>query len=178
MNATASAPAKIASKLSIKAMGCQPARGDVKTGDAPRDIAHIYGTVRKYETVTTNYGDSLKFTGEFEGVNLKTGEVTKSFKCFVPTVLEDLLAAALDAKQDGDADLQFGVCIGVEVNDKPGGTGYIFTVRPLVQTVARDALADLRDKMRAAAVPQIAAPVKTAEPAKPEAPAKDGKKGK
>ena len=177
------APASIKSKLSVKAMNCQPKKGEFKQGDAPRNLCNIIGTIRKYETVSTSFGESLKFIGAFEATNIATGEVATSTRLFVPKMLEEIFANAVDAREDNDADLSFAVTIGAEYSEK-GATGYAFTVTPIVAVTARDPLADLRERtqqaMRALAAPvaPVATPVATPEKATEAAPAKTDKKAK
>lgn len=133
--------AKIVSKLSLKALNAQPGKNSVKEGEA-YDIAHLYGRTNKCETISTNYGDSTRFSGAFEGVNLKTQERAKSSRVFMPSVVEDLLAEAVAGLDEG-ALLDFAFVIGVEYSEK-GSMGYAYTVRPLIELKESDELSVLR----------------------------------
>lgn len=156
----------LVSKLSLKALKAQPAKNSIEPGK-PRDIAHIYGRTNKCETVTSNFGDSTRFSGAFEGVNLATGERFKSSRTFLPNIVEDLLAEAVSGLDEG-AFLDFAFVIGVEHSEK-GSMGYAYTVRPLVDLKESDELSALRDvsanELRALPAPAAA-----------EAPAKKAKK--
>lgn len=153
----------ILSKLSLKGMNCQPARGSLKPDTAPFAIARIFGQAKKHDLVVTSFGDSERIIGDFEGINLATGEVFKSTKMFLPSVISEIMVNALDAAEAGDAALEFALEIGVQYSEK-SSTGYAYTVKPLIKTAARDALAHLRETVTAS-LPQLAAPAAAAKPA-------------
>jgi len=164
----------IVAKLSLKAMNCQPVKGSLKADSAPVALARIFGIAKKYDVLTTTFGDSTRIIGDFEGINLKTGEVYKSTKCFLPPVISEIMVNALDAREEGDSALEFALEIGAQYSEK-GGHGYAYTVKPLVKTQTRDALSHLREKATVG-LPQLAAPEKGTETVVSPAPAKTAKK--
>lgn len=132
--------AKIVSKISLKSIGATPAKGSVEAGK-PITIAALYGAVHKHETVTTTFGESERFIGNIEAVNAATGEVFRSGKMFVPSIVEELLAAAVDSIDDGS--VEFALEIGAEHSEK-GNMGFAYTVKPLRKMAEADSLAHLR----------------------------------
>jgi len=148
------AEAKIVSKISLKSIGATPAKNSVEAGK-PVTLAAIYGTVHKHETVTTTFGDSERFVGNVEAINIATGDTYRSGKMFVPSIVEELLAAAVDSVEDGS--VEFALEIGAEHSEK-GNMGYAYTVKPLRKMAEADSLAHLRaevaDKLAALPAPE------------------------
>lgn len=156
-------------KISLKTIGCQP-----KTGAkiVACTVAHVYGSARNYVIGSSTYGEYTKFRGDFEAVNLSSGESYRSGNLLLPDVAADLLASALHAAGakhgrakspgiDGDdgedalAPIEFAVEIGIrpKTSDKPGGMPYEWTVRPLIEARDSDPLVSMRDKVKALSAP-------------------------
>lgn len=152
---------EIVSKLTLKTIGAQPKPHSVKENTA---LASIYGRVRGKKVGQSTFGDFIKFEGEFEGVNLATGEVFRSGALILPKVLESLLAGAVD----GENTVDFAVEVWAKPSEK-GNTGYEYGIKPLIEPAASDELAQLRQTVKAAALP---APAKEAAPEAPTAAAK------
>ncbi|WWT37761.1 ssDNA binding protein [Enterobacteria phage PRDaquamarine] len=152
---------EIVSKLTLKTIGAQPKPHSVKENTA---LASIYGRVRGKKVGQSTFGDFIKFEGEFEGVNLATGEVFRSGALILPKVLESLLAGAVD----GENTVDFAVEVWAKPSEK-GNTGYEYGIKPLIEPAASDELAQLRQTVKAAALP---APAKEAATEAPAAAAK------
>ena len=152
---------KLIAKLSMKGMGAQPAVRSVEKGESYA-IAHLYGSASKHDVVTTTFGDSVRFLGNFEGVNVKTGEHYRAGKAFLPSIVSEILADAVDKLEDGQS-VDFAFEIGVEYSEK-GNTGYSYTVKPLVKLQESDSLSHLRE-LSQKAMAALPAPSKT-EPEK------------
>ncbi|WWT38288.1 ssDNA binding protein [Enterobacteria phage PRDfuchsia] len=143
---------EIVSKLTLKTIGAQPKPHSVKENTA---LASIYGRVRGKKVGQSTFGDFIKFEGEFEGVNLATGEVFRSGALILPKVLESLLAGAVDGE---NTTVDFAVEVWAKPSEK-GNTGYEYGIKPLIEPAASDELAQLRQTVKAAALP---APAKEA----------------
>lgn len=154
---------KLVSKLSLKSLKAQPPKNSLKEGEA-HDIAVIYGIAGKAEAVQTSFGDSTRFVGDFKGKNLATGEVQRSTKTFLPGIVEEMLAQAVEEHEG--ANVEFGFVIGVEFSEK-GSMGYAYTVRPVTAVKESDALKHLEDsveaKLKALPAPAPAAVDKTSK---------------
>lgn len=153
------ADVKLLSKISLKGIEAQPAKHSLKPGDH-FGIAAVYGHANKHDTVVTTYGDSTRFYGSFKAINLRTGEQFKAGKIFLPGVVEELLADAIDQLgDDGSTNVEFAFEIGVEYAEK-GNTGYAYTVKPLVEIKESEPLTALENhvlgKLKALPAPEAA----------------------
>lgn len=142
----------IVSKLTIKTMKAQPARHSVK---AEEMIATIYGRCTAKKPGTSDHGEYIRFKGEFEGVNAKTGDVYRSGELIVPKVLENLLDSAISL-EDANA-VDFAVEVWVEPNER-SITGYSYSIKPLIKPAESDALAGLREMIASSTQPALEAP--------------------
>lgn len=167
----------ILKKLSVKEMNINP--GNLIAGMELGQVvvvARIYGKATKYKTSPSRFTTSdlpkedVKFFGDFEGVNLLTGEVFNAPACFLPGAAPDALQSAIDNMQDGDTAVEFGIEIGVKkIKKKDDTDGYQFGVALPKQPSASDPLSAMREKM--ASLPgapdkkliALAAPEKAAE---------------
>lgn len=152
-------------KITIKTLGVQPEAHSIKE---QVDLARIYGVARLAKEMVgkmTDSGDvqtSVRFLGEFEAVNLHTGEVFNSAKLYLPKFLEEMLHTAIVADKE-----QNGVQFAFQVSVKPGKSpvGYVFIAQSLLAPKENNVLADMRKSFPALAAPAKALP-------KPSAPAK------
>ena len=128
-----------------------------------RALVRVYGIVNSHDLGSTQYGDFLRFKGNFEAVDLATGDVYRSGQAILPQVAEDLLHAALVAA--GGESVQFGFELGIK-ESKNSKTGYELTASPLIKESPNDPLALMRE--------QIGLPAPEA-PKEPEAPKTGGK---
>lgn len=133
----------LVSKLTLKSVDAQPKRGAFGTVEEPlpaKKLVIFFGRAVKWDTATSQYGESFRFHGNFEGVNAETGESYKSSKLFLPEVVASLLANQIDAA-DGAA-IDFALEIGARFADS--SFGYEYTVKPLIETKGADELESLR----------------------------------
>ena len=132
-------------------------------------ILRVIGQVTGYTTGESDYGPWTKFRGDFQGINLLTGEECRSRACHVPDLMGDDIVAAL--KIEGNTAVEFAV--DITVSPMNSAQGYSYEVVPLVD-VARD---DPLDRLRAlvdekAPLKQLSAP--DPEPAPKKAASKKG----
>lgn len=133
-------------------------------------VMRVYGNATGFEIKSGDLGDSFKFSGSFEAVNLSSGEVFKSSTCFLPATAAGLLAGALDGAQS----VQFGFDIAAKFREDVA-IGYEYMITPLVDSSASDPLS-----MLAASLPPLqigndkatVAEVAKVEETTPEKPAK------
>lgn len=148
----------IVSKITMKKIGAQPASGSIEKGRAVR-CAQVYGHAKKCETRRSNFDqDYTVFMGNFEAVNLATGEVFRSGNLILPAVFQNLLQPAVTSANG--ADVAFSVELGARHSEK-GSVGYEWTATPLVESSERDALADLREATKEASAALLEGPAKT-----------------
>lgn len=104
-------------------------------------ILRVIGQVTGYTTGEGDNGPWVKFRGDFQGINLLTGEECRSRACHVPDLIGDDIVSAL--QQEGNTAVEFAV--DITVSPYGGAQGYSYTVLPLVD-VARD---DPLDRLKA-----------------------------
>lgn len=181
----------ILNKITMKAIGAQPAPHSITE---PKALAHLYGKANGFKTGSTTYGFYDKFNGEFEAVNLETGEVFVGSSLLCPPIMENLIKQALvsagaeggkignKAAHEKDIegkDTESPVLFAFEVGVKPTakkegqretGSGYEYTVKLLTESRRSDALSELRAVSAKArnALPAPAPAPASAVPAEPE----------
>jgi len=136
--------------------------------DPEKILFDVYGLARRAEVVTTAFGDSMKFRGDFEAVNSETGEVFRSTVMYLPELAADMLANAIG---EGANAVEFGFRIGMKPSDSP--VGYEYTIKPLVETRDSDALESIRGSVKALAAPE---PESKPPPARKKATTRGAKK--
>lgn len=145
----------LVSKITLKKIGAQPAADSIKDGQPVR-CAQIYGFATAAETKQSAFDQPYTvFSGNFEAVNLATGEIFKSGSLIIPPVIQNLIAPAVAAANGSE--VAFSVEIGAKYSAK-GSTHYEYTAVPLVESSSGDALADLREQTKKAAVALLEAP--------------------
>lgn len=140
----------IISKITIASIGCNP--GAVKTlkpeelskeGDLP--LARLYGKLAKvkYEESKEKDGNMYAaFLGNFEAVNMQTGEVFKSGKMYLPKGISELVENGVKNAPEGS---QVGFAFEVRSQKANNPIGYSYRVLALKSPEATDELKDLRD---------------------------------
>ena len=139
-----------------------------------QEVMRVYGQCDKIKLGNTTFGETVEFQGQFEAINILTGEIYRGSRLFLPPVLTDMVRNQVLAA--GDNGIQFAFDIGIDSANN--AHGYQYTITPLAAPAANDPLEQMKAALLANApalpAPQgqkaIAAPV--AEPeAAPEAPA-------
>jgi len=113
---------KIVSKLSAKSIGVDFTAAKTHA----QEVFDIIGAATGVKEVQTPYGVNSKLVGNFEATNLITGEVFVSANCFLPSVVNDLVAAQV---AEGNP-VQFAYRIGTKPSES--NVGYEYTVTPLL----------------------------------------------
>lgn len=103
----------------------------------------VYGLANEAKADSSDYGDYVRFKGNFEAVNLATGEVFKSGSMILPEIAEQILSGALSGEDVNG--VQFALEIGIKPSTSP--VGYDYSVKPVIDTGENDPLADLRGKL-------------------------------
>lgn len=108
-----------------------------------RQYMRIAGVVRSSKLVTTTFGDSIQFEGEFRAVNITTGETYDGGKLFLPEIAQSFVASHLHRleKTEGFGGLEIAFDIGIKPSATP--TGYEYTIKPLIHKQQDDFLAQM-----------------------------------
>ena len=151
MSETAGATRKVARKLTMASASSLSTSEKAKLGvDKATPILQVIGMTNEYKFGETQLGPYIKFWGQFEAVDLMTGEITTSGAAIFPPILGDNLVGAIG--KDGNT-VRFAGTFGVKPASKKDATipwEYYFDVK--VNPNASDALADLRKMMPGASV--------------------------
>jgi hypothetical protein len=133
---------QVSRKLTVKGIVGSPA--GLVTAEKPRLlIARIYGTVQGAKPDESQYGEYVRFTGNFRGVNLLTGEASSSPSCILPETAEQLVFNAFNQLDKG-SELNFAFDFALEHDADPrNARGYKYVTVTL--------LAEESDTLRAIA---------------------------
>jgi len=123
--------AEILRKMTLKSLGLTETalKGLVDAANGRNvPVANIVGKITGSKPGQTQFGEYVKFSGQFYGVNLDTGEAFEASTCLLPNFISDTLIGALDKSDE----VEFGIQVGIsEANtDK----GYAYTCRPLMES--------------------------------------------
>lgn len=166
---------QILKKISISTVNALP-KGGFK-GIAERIFAmRVLGQARTSEIVTSQYGDAVKFKGEFRAWG-QDGVESVSSVCYLPSPIDGLLSNALEISEGKPVEFAFDIFV---LPDERSTTGYVYRVETLTEAAPSDPVARLASNLPALALPQPKAAGepegKPTDPAKAEAPAADAKK--
>ena len=119
----------IARKITLKAIQKMPLTAKARIG----------GVVTKTETVTTQYGDSTRFLGNFAMKISAKGDwsdtiVTRAGAAFLPRAAENILSAGLAAKVNDEnfSGLEFAIEVR-KIASEASKTGYEYEVASLIE---------------------------------------------
>lgn len=133
----------------LKKITTKAVLGKVTVGSALR----VIGFVDRIEHMETPYGDSLRLKGEFEAINISTGEGFRSFNAFLPDIVTDQIEAALAASEGR---VEFGVDIHAD-EDNSVNTGYVYSATNLLPPAADNPLEKIKKALPKLPVPQAIA---------------------
>lgn len=136
----------IVNKISVRKIGVQPTRKDHPEIGKVRSVATLIGIARAYKISTSEAGDFLKFSGDFEAVRISDGETMRSSRAIFPATFANPLRAAIDADTD-NAGVQFAAELSLKGIDNSIGYEWVFTPIGEVSGNA-DPLAALRAEAR------------------------------
>lgn len=149
--------AKILKKITVKGV-C----GEIEKPEKEIGLMTVYGLANSGTPDSSQYGDYVRFNGQFEAVDHKTGELFQSGTMIIPGIGEVLLYGALSNIGEDGGSLRFAFEFGIKPSKSP--TGYDYTLKPLTESNASDPLADLRAQLKLPAnakLPELAAPAPT-----------------
>lgn len=109
------------------------------------DIMDVYGVITRTSIVSSDYGDSVKFGGQFRAMNLETGELFRSSVLYLPKFMQDEIAGSM---VEGST-AEFAVRMRAEYN-KESATKYIYMADTLVEAQEMDQFKALESKVNSA----------------------------
>lgn len=130
--------AEFLTKLTLKAIGCNPRRAATEVKKVP--LAHIFGIATGTKVKTDTKGDSFEaIEGNFEAVNLATGAVYRSGLLFLPGGIHETVTKQL---QEPGRSVQFALEISAIPASNP--IGYSYSAKSLIKEEGADPLAAMR----------------------------------
>lgn len=129
------------------------------TPKEPTKLYTLYGVISGYQAGTTEYGEFLKFKGDFKAKVAHDGKEFRAPACIVPVPMDNVLAGMYDAAVKEMVDPETGELpsgkrpqcqFAVEIGYKPGDTptGYEWTVTPLMEMQENDAIVALENQLK------------------------------
>ena len=135
-------------KMSVATMGC-PAKKILGYGDEVRTLplARILGVatgIKVKEDKNSGYVH-IAIVGEFEGINMHTGEVFRAAVLYLPAGIHELLEGPLRANKDASIEFALDIAAVRATN----AAGYSYAAKPHVEARENDKMAALRNSMPA-----------------------------
>lgn len=159
-NAQSEILATLINKLTVKTLGAVPKLAlvtidgkQVPRADGEQYLARIVGVTHSISRGESDFGPFIKFNGDFEGINIATGEVFMSGVCMMPETVSGILAKAVEA--EGSEAVEFAVEIWAVPHTTP--TGYQYVVRPLTNIAKNTPVLNLKQRLQ---LPSLPAPTK------------------
>jgi hypothetical protein len=122
----------------------------------PKALMNVLAKITSATPQETQFGPYLDFRGQFEAVNLETGEVLRGSRMIMPSLIEQELSAALEEAEQTDGGVVLAAfTVGVEPSER-GSTGYAYTLT--VAEIGGDEVADPFAGFREIAVASLPAP--------------------
>jgi hypothetical protein len=90
--------------------------GEIQKPTKETHLMRVYGQANGFKVATSQYGDSLGFTGVFKAVNAATGEVFTAGKCFLPKVVENQLGGVLSGVDANAVEFAFDISVKPAAN--------------------------------------------------------------
>jgi len=123
-------------------------------GETYKPLVHVYGMANGTKRDTSQYGAYAKLIGQFEMVNLATGEVSQSPMLIMPEPMNETIACAVESGAKG---IQFSFEIGIKPGQKRAGKQrqvYEWVTRELIPMTDADPLSDMRQAVKALPAPK------------------------
>jgi len=110
----------------------------------PVAVLRVWGIASVATPGTSQYGNYVKFGGEFGAINLVSGDEARSQALVLPGVAEGVVKALFDkaAKDGGAAQVGVEICAEENISAK-GGTKFRWVVKPLFEYKGEDALSEM-----------------------------------
>lgn len=115
-------------------------------------LMRVFGHAHRVKLGSTDMGEYQKLLGQFEAINLLTGEVFQAPQCIMPEPGNGMIAEQLLGENPADS-VSFALEIGVQ-RDESSAVGYVYWTKPLLKAKEADPLSDLRSEVKALEAPK------------------------
>jgi|SRR5579859_5841779 len=138
-------------KMSVKALGCKPK--EAEEGKPAVPLCQILGMATGLKQKEEPDGRvSCALTGNFLGINLKTGAEFRSGKLYLPAGIHETVESAVKQLAEGGPAVRFGLEIRSIAANNP--IGYSYVAKNLMPIEAVDELSDFRKALAEANPPK------------------------
>lgn len=145
-------------KITISQIGGNPTRA--KSEKKRVAVCQIYGIATGLKAVDAPNGDTfIAILGNFEAVNMETGDVYRSGTMYLPSGFHEVIQSQLESlaeNREGRSDkpqVEFALAIDAEPANNP--SGYSYVARSLVPPAKADPLSALRAQAHKALPPPV-----------------------
>lgn len=109
-----------------------------------KQLYKITGISSTYDEVPSPYGETQRLIGDFIAINLLSGEVFRSNRCFLPGIMKDSIIAAINSAAKGDA-VQFAFLVSItdDADNVKNAVGYIYTFETLIEMAESNQMKEL-----------------------------------
>lgn len=138
----------VISKITMATIGCKPAAVvGLPEGEKELPIARIFGklTEVRYQDDKAKGQIYTYFTGNFEAINMQTGEVSKSGKLFLPKGISELVEDGVKTGRAKDPTASISFAFQVNAIKATNPIGYSYKVLQLKPVEPEDELKAIRD---------------------------------
>jgi hypothetical protein len=145
---------KISKKLSTKSVvgNVKEIRKIAESGEGKHvDIMRVMGVAKKLQVGESDNGEWLAFKGNFEYINLITGESHVGSRCFLPAPIDSMVEAQLE----GNTAVEFAFDITV-VEVEESATGYEYGAKTILKPSENDPMEMLKQTVSKESPLQIA----------------------
>jgi hypothetical protein len=140
------------SKLTLKGMGCNPGKVVALPAGEKCNLARIFGTIQDVkvtESKTIAGNLEVAFQGNFEGINLETGEVFRSGRLYLPKGISELMEQNLIKYHKEDAKASVSFAFEIRSVHATNPIGYSYEAQAIQSAQKVDELAELRKAVMA-----------------------------
>lgn len=117
----------------------------VKSESKREDLLKVWGIANRAKPGSSEYGDYVRFSGQFRATDLRTGAEYASGSCILPGVAQDLLAGALDKEEAESVQFAFMVSVRYEPS---AVVKYVYEVESLLPIADSDPIQLLTNQLK------------------------------
>lgn len=109
-----------------------------------KEVYKITGMASFHDTKPSPYGDTERLVGDFIAVNNLTGEVFRSNRCYLPSIMQDAVVAALTSSAKGEGvQFAFQIIVVDDSENVKNLTGFVYAFKPLMEVKESDQMQKL-----------------------------------
>lgn len=134
-------------KITIATVKAKPTLKELMAASEKNEtvpIMDVWGVATRAKAGKSDYGDFLRFVGQFRAINLRSGESFRAAVCLLPRFLEEELEGILGAP--GTVNAEFGVRITAKF-DEDAASKYVYLADAIIEPAEMKLVAALTDRI-------------------------------